>query len=100
MPAGAIIWCWLVWTESTWGSVSSSWRENRSLLWAMVRRGRPPPPLLAPRRRFAISNFARTERQSIRGRGGRRRTSTRHADDAQSFLSGFGRGDWRGGGVL
>ena len=37
-------------------------------------------------------------RRSIRGRGGRRQTSKRRADDAQGFLSGFGRGDRRGGG--
>ena len=65
--------------------------------WATVRRGRRPPPLLAPRSPFSISNFEKTERQSIRGRGGRRRTSKRHADDAQGFLFGSGRGDRRCG---
>src|SRR5471030_3002265 len=100
MPEEAIIWCWPEWTESMSASVNSCWPASRWLRWETAPLERPPRRLLAPSSPFSISNCEKTERRSTRGRGGRRRTSKRHADDAQGFLSGFGRGDWRSGGFV
>src|SRR6516162_5612583 len=94
MPAEAIIYFLPDWTELAYCPASSFSLENPSARWATARSGWPPPQQLAPPSPSSISSCGKTERRSIRGRGGRSQISKRRADEAVESESHLPR-DWR-----
>ena len=82
---------WRGWSAPTYPVVKPFSRESLSAWSATDRQRWRPRQQLARSDPFSISNCVRTERQSIRGRGGRRQTSKRRADESECWSLGFRR---------